>query len=189
MIQWSLPDARKFDTLFQAAFSAPLIQDVREYETSTEVRGAPALVAYNPAALSAAFRRLYVKPTDSLCDEQAQAVYDRVFRGWIRSSARILQQLTDKENGRWLPRVAAAYEQAALTNPAFDGTQTTGKLANEAGIDSYQDERLVGLIVRRQIDGTLPTIREILAAVLKDYDPTFSAKPTTASAAKKSEAQ
>ena len=180
MIQWTIVDLHKYDAVYQRLFGAKLVREVREYKSGTEIRGAPAFVAYDGRALEIAFRKLYVKPEKMLCGESAQTLYDRIFRQWVRDSAQVLKRALEQDGGRWLPDAARRYEEQALSDPQFNGTEFSGSLASELGYGPWENERLVGLIVRRARDGSLPAIQKILTTLLSDYDPEFSAAPKPA---------
>lgn len=149
------------ETAFRKAFGKALVK-------SRTGDGPEALVAYDPAALQAAFDRVYPKPSTLLDGVPAQTVYDVLFKDWVARRAELLADVLGRPGV--LEEGAQAYRTASAAK-GFEGASFGYDLAGKLKGPLQNEGRFLGMLVRRQLDGTLPTIVGCLKRVLRDYDP------------------
>jgi sporulation protein YlmC with PRC-barrel domain len=133
---------------------------------------------YNGLAVKAAFDKLYQKPTATYKGIALKKIYDLSFQQYVRDVTTIIIKVT--ANKAVFEAQAKLYLTKATTDPEFEGinftmnaTQTIlGDYKTECVFEYYR-ERVVGTMLRRQIDGSLPILLTSLKTLLKDYDPTF----------------
>lgn len=135
---------------------------------------------YNPQGMKVAFEKLYVKPTNSFEKYSYQQIYNLSAKAYVRDLTKYFAYIMSKK--ALFAQVSAQYLQSAKTNKNFNTYAESEKAFNKifpteasrkqfpnvADEVSYFD---FGSVVRRQCDGTLPTILACLKTVLKDYDP------------------
>jgi predicted lipid-binding transport protein (Tim44 family) len=126
------------------------------------------LHAYDSAGLRAAFDALYPAPHERLGGVRAQAVYDAVFKAFMKRQAEEMAALLDRPE--ILDAKAREYAERA-SGPDFDGAQYQGALVSELKMPDVSDGRLLGMMLRRRLDGTLSVVVTLLRTVIKDYDP------------------
>jgi hypothetical protein len=160
-------DRAKADAGFAALFGKPLLN------AATQTKSGQLLYAYDPGALQAAFDALYVGPKQKVLGASAQALYDKVARAPLAVLARDLGALL--KNKARLGVEAKKWEQRA--NKPDDGAATDALRASLNALVTSTDDAaridpaLVGFVLRRQRDGTLPVIVSSLRRVLQEYDP------------------
>ena len=125
-------------------------------------------VAYDPAALDAAFTAMYVKPTVTLGGVPASVVYQTLFKDNVAQKAEVIAAALTKKG--FLASKAKDY-LAHVRDPKFDASAWQYDAVKDAGAPLASEARLVGTLVRRQADGTLPAVIKMLRTVLGDYDP------------------
>jgi hypothetical protein len=124
--------------------------------------------SYDPAGLKAAFASVYVPPDATLGGARAQVVYDTLFRDWVAQRAETIALVLDRKG--FLQQTARDL-QAKASDPKFEGSMWQYALADKLPEPLKSEPRLIGTLVRRHADGTLPTVLELLRRVLGDYDP------------------
>lgn len=160
-------DRGRADAAFVTVFGRPVVNAV------TQTKSGQLLYAYDPAALEAAFDALYVRPAGTVLGASAKALYDKAARAPLARLARDLGALV--KNKAKLGVEAKRWEQRA--HKPDDGASTDALRASlNALVDSTDDAAridpaLVGFVLRRQRDGTLPIVVSSLRRVLSDYDP------------------
>lgn len=154
------------------------------------------LAYYSPQALQQLFDRLYLPPTASVAGVPARRVYDAVFRDYARGVAQVWAAAL--ANGPALKALAQRYEAEAFAAdtvlfdgfnfardhaPSLLGPQLASDIekhrqllnqpatTTQASVPLLLADRLVGILLRRQMDGSLPTVLACFKRVLKDYDP------------------
>jgi hypothetical protein len=151
------PNHERLEQGFLALFGRPLVK-----------KRIGAFVAYDPAALDAAFKAMYVKPTVTLGGVPASVVYQTLFKDNVAQKAEVIAAALSKKG--FLPAKAKDYLKH-VRDPKFDATTWQYDAVKDAGDPIASEARLVGTLVRRQADGTLPAMVKMLRAVLRDYDP------------------
>ena len=129
---------------------------------------------YDKALLAKAFDALYVKPSTTHAGFTAQKIYDYLFKQPMRKLAGDLPRiLADKAA---LAEAAKAYQAAAKTE-GFHAPRYLDKPAAElSGPQGGDDEKppvsgvVLGMVLRRHLDGTLPLVIQKIKQVLRDYD-------------------
>jgi|GEM_PF-2484872 len=121
-------------------------------------------VFYNGKALKKAFLQLYRRPHETLMGIRAQKAYDvllkRYFQRLMKNLAHILRQKAK------LKKAVKLYAKNFGTKD-FSGSDFQNDQADKFKTTSY---RLLGMVMRRTIDGTLPVLLELLGMLLRDYD-------------------
>jgi hypothetical protein len=143
------------------------------------------LVQYSPSGIEALYNNLHEIGRRSLSDKQIQSKYDADLKEWLRPHLELTRTMLSKP--ALLRQVAEEYKQKALNDRDFNGTAesfeiskrfgcrypvpdlTTGTVS-EVDESSRCDERWVGMIVRRYIDGSLPVVLNIMNDFLLKYD-------------------
>lgn len=136
---------------------------------------------YNPKALEAAFKKLYLPPTADYKGIPMKKLYDISLRDYMRDVGKTLSTLF--QNKAAFEKVAAEYLAKAKTDPGFDGQTFSYRVARSLiGTDEIltnlcYDERgpvrIVSIALRRQCDGSLPTLSKIYKKIVQDYDPEY----------------
>lgn len=124
--------------------------------------------SYNPAALEAAFGKLYVAPATTIGGVRAKAVYDTVFKSYVADKAEAIAAVLSQKG---FVASAARDFTAQAANPKFEGSAWQYALAGKLSGPAKDNPRLVGTLVRRHADGSLPVVIKILRRILADYDP------------------
>ncbi len=132
---------------------------------------------YNAIALKAAFDKLYQNPTGTYKGIGLQKIYNLTMKNYVRDVTGVIVDIMAKKT-IW-DAEAKRFLQQATTNPEFDG----GSFAYETYVkilgENYPKEclghpgNMISTMLRRQCDGSLPTLLLCLKTVLKDYDPEF----------------
>jgi hypothetical protein len=150
------PNQEKLEKAFHTLFGRALVK-----------RRTGAFVEYDRASLETAFAALYVKPGATLGGTQASVVYETLFKAYVASKAETVAAALAKKG--WLAAKAKDY-LAKVKDAKFDATEWQYGIVKELGDAQAGEARLVGTLVRRQADGTLPAIVKMLRTVLADYD-------------------
>jgi hypothetical protein len=137
------------------------------------------LPRYSVKTILTVFERVYRRPTQDLGGVRAQLVYDAIFKERVRAEVKAWQAVLSGTTPRQRSELAKAYAEAARTEgfDAFTHLNAVAKqVAPELPLDGF---RVVGIILRRSADGTLPTVLGLMVRVLDEYDREF-AKETRA---------
>jgi hypothetical protein len=136
---------------------------------------------YAKDGIQKAFDKLYVKPTADFEGYSMKKLYDLAAKDYVRDFSKLLVYLMVTKK--------AAFEQAgktyllkATTDKNFyhrDVCVAASKKLfptedSKKQFKAFQDEiyeGTIGSLLRRQCDGTLPTLVNCIKTVLKDYDP------------------
>lgn len=140
---------------------------------------ATAIAAYKPAAVKDAFAKLYFGPKETRALLVAQAVYDTMFKAYVTKWARDIATVLQKVPAADQVKLAKAYKDAfakgkadsSFYAPSFLHEQSEKISPPDAQGDVAINYRALGFVLRRQMDGSLPTVRAALTQVIKDYDP------------------
>lgn len=127
----------------------------------------PGLQEINPRALEAIFSLFYVPPSERIGGVPAQAIYDDVLAPTLRPLVDVLAKMQQT------PDLFDAVVARVRANPESDHNLTYTALAYELADGQFDLEvaKRVGFLVRRALDGSLPTLRQLLEKVLHAYDP------------------
>jgi hypothetical protein len=124
--------------------------------------------SYNPAALEAAFTKLYVAPSTTVGGVRARVVYDTLFKSYVAQKAQAVAVVLSQKG--FLASAAKDFT-AQAANPKFEGAAWQDALASKLPAPAKENPRLVGTLVRRHADRSLPVVIKILRRILTDYDP------------------
>jgi hypothetical protein len=129
---------------------------------------------YNAIALKAAFDKLYQRPTGNFEGAALQKIYDASLKDYVRNMTNVVVKVM--ANKPAFEAQATQYQVKSTTDPEFEGlnfcsaaTVTLNANLSQDCLGDY-DERVVGIMLRRQCDGSLPTLLICLKTMLKDYD-------------------
>jgi hypothetical protein len=160
----------RFKTLFGAdIIKSKLKLAAKDYE------GNPIeIYQYNPIGVQAAFNKLYQKPTSSFKSIGLQKLYNVSAKQYVRDAVDIIVAITAKKT-IWDAQVKK-YVLLATTNEEF----YMGEFANETYTKIFGEQemkdcapyanKMIGMMLRRSGDGTMPTMLVCLKTMLKDYD-------------------
>jgi hypothetical protein len=133
---------------------------------------------FNGLAIKAAFDKLYQKPSGSYQGIGLQKIYNAAMKDYVRDMTNVIIKVM--ANKPAFEATAKQYLTKATTDPEFDGLsfggEATEKLIGkftQPCLEEYYGERVVGTMLRRQCDGSLPVLLTCLKTLLKDYDPEF----------------
>ncbi|HBX50102.1 MAG: hypothetical protein A2275_01030 [Bacteroidetes bacterium RIFOXYA12_FULL_35_11] len=134
---------------------------------------------YNGEALKAAFNSIYRKPGDSFKGLSMQKIYDVSLKEYMRDLGKVITVVMS--NKAEFTAKAAEYLKKAKTDKTFDGQEYSYPLTEKwFGAESYKKysclpmpSRIVGVMLRRQCDGSLPVLLNCYKTVIKDYDPSY----------------
>ena len=133
---------------------------------------------YSAVGLQAAFEKLYQAPSGTFHGYSLQKIYDASVKKYVHDITMTVVKVMAKRLE--FEQYAKQYLQQATTRADFEGQEfgnnvTEKLLGKSAGdcIDAENQTRIVGIMLRRQCDGSLPVLLSSLKTVLKDYDPTL----------------
>lgn len=132
-------------------------------------------IQYEPVAIETAFKRLYKKPNEKYENITYQKFYDTFFKEWMRKTITQIYNIMSQKVKFY--KVVHDYEKMIKTK-SFDGHNYFASKVNEFknSTNNDVDDRILGMLVRRYIDGSIVTIFKILDRVMKDYDRQFYTK-------------
>lgn len=134
-------------------------------------------------ALKAAFNKLYKKPTEDFDGFAMQRIYDIAAKDYFRNCAQVVADVMKKK--ALFVKLSLDYKKQATTKKEFYGPDASyeamKKILGEDynpgqgtdGCMEYGADRILGIMMRRQLDGTLPTLLICAKTMLQDYDPEF----------------
>jgi hypothetical protein len=144
---------------------------------------------FDAMAIEATFKALYKKPTEKF---KGIATYQRIYNASVKEfaieSASFMAEVMQNKKG--FEEVTAKYKKAMETSDEFYGGSLPdkvwetifdkSKLQKDEDYYYYPDKKcgyaqdILLMMVRRNIDGTLPTLLKLFKQILQDYDkPTF----------------
>lgn len=140
------------------------------------------MIYYDSKAILSAFNSVYNKPTEKFNGISLQKIYDVAMKDFMRESAVIVGKVMAKKIE--FVKLSNDYLAAAKRDSSFDGVtfsdNATDKLLGKDTKDipciGGYNGRIVSMMLRRQIDGTLPTVLGCLKTIIKDYDPAYYTK-------------
>ncbi|TAE69856.1 MAG: hypothetical protein EAZ85_12615 [Bacteroidetes bacterium] len=133
---------------------------------------------FNNKAIETIFNKLYVKPTTELQGVAYQKIYDISLKEYMADMTDVIASiLKDKKQ---FQKIAKEYLERVKKDKKFNGIDATNKYRekyfsqlffkckNYNGADAIN--RLLGIMLRRESDGTLKVMLNSLKTVLNDYD-------------------
>jgi hypothetical protein len=134
---------------------------------------------YSPIGIKAAFDKLYVKPNNKLEVATYQTIYNLTAKEYMRDFTKFLAHIMSQKST--LNVLGARYLKNAKANKGFrpniEANYALEKLfptdASRQQFPAFTNEIVaddLSTLLRRQCDGTLPTLLNCLKTVLKDYD-------------------
>ncbi len=133
---------------------------------------------FNVKAMETIFTKLYAKPSTKYQGVAYQKVYDLSLKTYVADMASVIASiLKDKKK---FEKVAQEYLDKAKKDKNFNGIDATDTYRQthfaelSFACKNYDDtkaiNRLLGIMLRRQSDGTLKVILGAFKNMLKDYD-------------------
>ncbi|MBN2771317.1 MAG: hypothetical protein JXR90_11535 [Spirochaetes bacterium] len=131
--------------------------------------GAEDINYYNPSAIRKLFEKYYISPDFKLLNWTASDLYRISFKEY---NTRIVKDLgVIYNNKEVIYSYVSEINDATAEGLPFDGLQIKKKASAEIFDKSDMiSEDIVGFIIRRSVDETLPVIFEIYKKVLSEYD-------------------
>lgn len=131
-------------------------------------------------AVEKIFHKYYGKPDNAFQQVTYGFIYKVAAKNYMQDYVSLLNHLLVTKKDQWM-QVCKTYQQNALTNSKFDGAYASAE-AVEVLITEKEKEQFkvietnylylpVGELIRRQIDGSLPSILKCIRIILQDYDP------------------
>lgn len=139
----------------------------------------PVFRFFNGKAFRAAFKILYKKPDSKFEGLIFQKIYNATLKDYDRDAGDVISHILS--NKKLFKKLANDYLARAKTDTSFDAIPYTYKACDTLiGKPVYHcmtdADRLLGIMMRRQCDGTLPDLLTCFKTVLKDYDPEYYTK-------------
>ncbi|MCS6820861.1 MAG: hypothetical protein NZ551_03235 [Microscillaceae bacterium] len=164
----------KFSQNFKALFGVEPIQKIIPLPSEKGLDEQYGFRFFNPQALKIAFDKLYVKPTTQFQKLTYQKIYDISLKDYFRDATMLIAEVL--KNKPLFERLAKEYFEKAQKETNFEGqilTQTYEQkhYANVGQSQCVYFNRILGMMLRRQTDGSLKVMLEALKTILKDYDP------------------
>ncbi|EQA45173.1 hypothetical protein LEP1GSC050_2814 [Leptospira broomii serovar Hurstbridge str. 5399] len=174
LIQWSIADAKEIDLVFQSLIQINLIQKI-EIIPSSGIS-----VKYNPQAIPLLYNKFYEDAKNTFSGPQLQEIYNLKIKKWLRARVKMTRAILS--NKLRFENLSSEYEYGSQNDPNFNGTAASTNISKLIGcsvsdLSTYKDipgfkcdERWVGMLVRRNNDGSLPVILQTINQILKDFD-------------------
>jgi hypothetical protein len=168
---------------FKSLFGADIIKGKLKL-AAKDYEGNPIeIYQYSPLGVQAAFNKLYQKPTSSFKGIGLQKLYNVSAKQYTRDAVDVIVAITAKK-AIWDAQVKK-YIQQATTNEEF----YMGEFADETYTQIFGEKemkectpyinKMIGMMLRRSGDGTMPTVVICLKTMLKDYDLEYYNKVAT----------
>lgn len=136
---------------------------------------------FNTETIQATFNKVYMKPEIQFRGIGLQTVYNFVLKSYCRDAGEIIRQSLSQK--ALFEKLSAGYLEQMKKDTLFDGKtysenaaiQLLGEKAKRqySCLESRLSGTIIGIMLRRQCDGTLPVIVNCFKTVLKDYDPEY----------------
>ncbi len=135
---------------------------------------------YSVEGVNALFTKLYTKPSNKFESITYQTIYNISLKAYMRDFTKFLAHILGQKatwtmvgnqylkNAKIKKDFNPYAEMDFAYNKLFTTEASIKKFTNFTAEVSYYD---LGTLLRRQCDGTLPTLLNCLKTVLKDYDP------------------
>lgn len=170
---YTWPVRNRIVSLFGAdVIKSSLKTAVKDYE------GKPIMInQYSGVGIQAVFNKLYQKPTTLFKGIGLQKIYNASSKQYMRNATDIVVAIMANKTV-WDAQVKK-YQLQVTTNPEFYmdefAQETFTKIFGEKEMPECGPYaiRMIGSMLRRAGDGSLPTLMTLLKTVLKDYDPEY----------------
>ncbi|MFN5360093.1 MAG: hypothetical protein ACK5CC_05080 [Bacteroidota bacterium] len=135
---------------------------------------------WSGSAVVRAFNRYYGGPDNRFQHVTYGFMYKVAAKKYMTDYVKLIKHILVDKKEEWLS-LCSDYKEKALHDSTFDGSMAsyhaTEKLLTSKDLQSLKVIPVnylyipIGQLMRRQIDGSLPSIVECLRVFLKDYDP------------------
>lgn len=125
---------------------------------------------YDPLAIDKIFNKFYVKPKEYLYNNlKSQTVYDYLLKPYFRKITNDIEVILSKR--ALFDESSRVYYYKVMNEKSFVAPSYL-KTINDTHyhLEGYYDCYFLGFLLRRNIDGTLPTLLKLLKIILRDYD-------------------
>jgi hypothetical protein len=167
----------RFKALFGKDILKQKISSARKDSRKTELH------YFNAEAIQAAFNRTYLKSTGTFRGVALQTIYNFTLKAYCRDAGEIIKRAFSQQE--LFNKLSSGYLEQVKKDTLFDGKAYSEKAAvqllGEKAKRQYScmEPRLsgtiIGMMLRRQCDGTLPVLMNCFKMLLKDYDPEYYA--------------
>lgn len=135
---------------------------------------------YTPAEVERFFKALYVAPETPLAGTTAQEVYAVLFKATATRAVEHLVYFEQHLPAAERAQVLAVYvAEVKRTSKGFDGNGYLRDVISKRFPEmpnAWASERVLGVMMRRQHDGTWPTVRKLAVKALTAYDAPLAAQ-------------
>ncbi|PJZ29228.1 hypothetical protein [Leptospira kmetyi] len=175
LLHWNVDDAKVLGSATQALTGVSIVAKVEKLPNGSF------FVSYNSHGLILLFKKIFDDRDSHLKSMNLQKSYDTNVKFWFRNKVSMIREIM--QNKDKFRNFVREYRNSAYNNSDFDGTAMSLKIADELVCSKYElrlatdpekkecDERWIGMLVRRQIDGSLPAILSIINRLLFALDP------------------
>lgn len=178
--------SNEFNETFKATFGANItgkkVRMAAHYvDENTKKKVYDTFAFYAKEGVQKAFDKLYVKPTANFEGYSMKKLYDLAVKDYLRDFSKLLVYLLNTKKDVF-EQASKTYLLKATTDKDFyhgDITEPALKRlfpteASKLKYPAFSEEinsSIIGSLLRRQCEGTLPTLVNCIKTVLKDYDP------------------
>ncbi|WP_061244871.1 hypothetical protein [Leptospira noguchii] len=174
LLHWSFEDAKILGSATQALTGISIVTKIEKLPNGSF------FVFYNSSALILLFKKILDDRDSYLRSSNIQKTYDADVKQWFRNKVSIIREIM--QNKERFRKIVGEY-RATVSRSDFDGAETSHKIADELVCSKYEfklaidsekkecDERWIGMLVRRQIDGSLPALLSVINRFLFVFDP------------------
>lgn len=134
---------------------------------------------WSGAAVEKIFQQYYGKPENRFQQVTYGVLYNIAAKKYMKDYVFLLNHLLVTKQSDWLS-ICKKYEQQAMADTTFDGSIASYKayeqlfspadLQQLKVMESQYLYHPIGELIRRQIDGSLPSIIKCIRTILQDYD-------------------
>ncbi len=162
--------------LFGKQLKAKSVPMAYTYEDGTKKE----FTFYSAPGLQAAFDKVYVKPTESFEGYSIRKLYNLTMKEYMHDFTKFMVAVMNNKPA--FVKASSDYLLKAKTDKNFDVYLASARALNMVfptdrsrqqfpNFEDHISSSTMGSLVRRQCDGTLPTMLKCLKTVLTDYDP------------------
>lgn len=131
-------------------------------------------------AVEKIFHTYYGHPESKFQQVTYGFIYKVAAKNYMKDYVTLLNHLLLTKKDLWI-QTCKSYQQNALSDSTFDGAYASAKAVEQLITENEKEQFRVietnylylpvGELIRRQIDGSLPSILKCIRIILQDYDP------------------
>ncbi|XDD51297.1 hypothetical protein AB3N59_05910 [Leptospira sp. WS92.C1] len=166
LLHWNVEDAKILGSATQVLTGVSIVKKIEKLPNGSF------FVFYNSSGLILLFKKILDDRDSYLRSKNMQTLYDANVKHWFRNKVSIIREIM--KNKEQFRNSVRAYQNAVFHSSDFDGAIMSRRIAEELVCSKYEfrlaidpekkecDERWIGMLIRRQIDGSLPTLLSII---------------------------